>query len=118
MRHAKLTALVVSLMAAALYLTLISPTASACSLAQKPDWLDFVLSHGLANLNPDCTLTWKSGEVTDLNGNLVGPLPYAFLQQYGVIFFFAGLILAVVGFYLAIRSRSLNAKSQRTSSIG
>src|SRR6266849_2314275 len=97
MRYAKSTALVVSLMASALYLTVMSPTASACSLAQMPDWLNFVLSHGLANLNPDCTLTWKSGEVTDLNGNLVGPLPYAFVQQYGVIFFFAGLILAVIG---------------------
>jgi hypothetical protein len=105
-------------MALALYLTLISPTASACSLAQMPDWLDFVLSHGLANLNPDCTLTWKGGEATDLNGNLVGPLPNAFLQQYGVIFFFVGLVLAVIGIYLTIRSKSLYAKSQRTSSVG
>jgi hypothetical protein len=105
-------------MAFALYLALISPTASACSLAQMPDWLNFVLGHGLANLNPDCTLTWKGGEVTDLNGNLVGPLPYAFLQQYGVIFFFVGFILAVIGIYLTVRPRSLNAKSHRTSSTG
>jgi len=118
MRYAKSTALVVSLTASAVYLTLVSPTASACSLAQMPDWLNFVLSHGLANLNPDCTLTWKSGEGTDLNGNLVGPLPYAFLQRYGAVFFFAGLILAVIGIYLTIRFRSLTARSQRASSTG
>src|SRR6267142_4672393 len=119
MRHAKSIASAGLFIASfVLSLTLSAPVASACSLAQVPDWLSFVLNHGLANLNPDCTLTWKTGEVTDLNGNLVGPLPYAFLQRYGVVFFFAGLILAVIGIYLAIRSRTLNAKSQRGSGTG
>ena len=53
-------------------LTLIARSASACSLAGPiPDWLQVVLSRGLATLNADCTLTWKSGEVTNLNGNLI-----------------------------------------------
>lgn len=93
-----------------LSLILIAPSASACSLAQMPDWLSFVLNHGLANLNPDCTLTWKTGEVTDLNGNIVTQSPYALLQQYGIVFFFVGLVLAVVGIYLTVRSRHPNVK--------
>src|SRR5437870_13656915 len=53
-------------------LTLIARSASACSLAGPiPDWLQVVLSRGLATLNADCTLTWKSGEVTNLNGTLI-----------------------------------------------
>src|SRR5437870_12668242 len=53
-------------------LTLIARSASACSLAGPiPAWLQVVLSRGLATLNADCTLTWKSGEVTNRNGNLL-----------------------------------------------
>ncbi len=100
-----------------LSLMLITPSASACSLASPiPDWLSFVLNHGFANLNPDCTLTWRTGEVTDLNGNPIAPSPiYAFPQQYGIVFFFVGLVLSVIGIFLTIRSRRLNVKPHNSS---
>ncbi len=94
-----------------LFLMLFTPSASACSLAEPlPDWLQFVLGHGLATLNPDCTLTWKTGEMTDLNGNLVTQPIYAIIQRYGIAFFIAGAVLTIMGVYLTIRSRRL-AKS-------
>lgn len=92
----------------ALSVALFAPSASACSLAQVPDWLGYVLNHGLANLNADCTLTWKTGVVTDLNGNILYPPPaYGPVLQYGVGFFLAGLALMIVGGALILKSRRL-----------
>jgi hypothetical protein len=114
--YAKSATLIVALTSAiTILLPLISSQASACSLAHSIDWLDFVESHGLAHLNPDCTVTWKTGVVTDLNGNPISP-PYAFLQENGVLSFFAGLILAVAGVYLTVRSVRMNNKATNPQS--
>ena len=97
-----------TIIAAFLTMTITVPPVSACSLAEPvAPWLQFVISHGLATLNPDCTLTWKTGETTDLNGNLVTSPASVFVQQYGTVFFAAGVALALIGVYLTSRSRRL-----------
>jgi hypothetical protein len=90
-----------------LFSTSLVPPVSACSLNASlvPAWLQFVLSHGLATLNPDCTLTWKTGVVTDLNGNPLSPPALVFMQQYGAALFVVGVILAVIGTYLISKSK-------------
>ena len=109
--------LVASLVAASfLTVTLAVPPVSACSLAEPvAPWLQFVLSHGLASLNPDCTLTWKTGETTDLSGNLVTSPIYLLMQQYGIAFFVVGVALSLLGGYLIFRSRRLPRTPERAN---
>jgi hypothetical protein len=84
----------------------IPPSVSACSLAQTPDWLNFVLNHSLANLNPDCTLTWKTGVVTDLSGNIISPSRLSsLLLQSGELLFLVGAVLTITGVMLIVMSR-------------
>ena len=106
-----------SLLAASfLTVTFAVPSASACSLAEPvAPWLQFVLSHGLASLNPDCTLTWKTGETTDLSGNLVTSPIDLFMQQYGIAFFVVGVALSLLGGYLFYRSRRLSRTPERAN---
>lgn len=73
------------------------PHASACSLAYAPKWLDFVLNRGLAKLNPDCTLTWATGDVTDLSGNTLSTDAW---PEPGLILFLLGAAMFTVGILL------------------
>ena len=118
MKHlGRIIPLVASLLAASfLTVTVAIQPVSACSLAEPvAPWLQFVLSHGLASLNPDCTLTWKTGETTDLNGNLVTSPIYLFTQQYGLAFFFIGVTLSLLGGYLILRSMRLPKRPERAN---
>ncbi len=103
--------------AAVLFVLFAVPPVSACSLAEPVAlWLQVVLSHGLATLNPDCTLTWKTGETTDLNGNLITPPALLFMQRYGIAFFVVGVVLFLVGAYLTFRSRGMPAHGEDAGS--